>query len=90
MRKSILPLLSIVVGLVFTTTPAHTKEIDFWFTPMSTEGPAKAPLLKWTQENFPKLLPQGITIGRQLRASHLSGRSTEIYRSGPKGEAGRD
>jgi ABC-type glycerol-3-phosphate transport system substrate-binding protein len=63
MRKNIFPLLATVIALVSTTSFGVTKEIDLWFTPMSTEGPAKAPLLKWTQENFPKLLPQGITIG---------------------------
>ncbi len=58
---SISPLSAIVAALVFMTSFGHAKEIELWFTPMSTEGPPKAPLLQWTKEHFPKLLP-GITV----------------------------
>jgi hypothetical protein len=63
MRKSTFHLLAVVVPLLFMTSLGNTKEVELWFTPMSSEGPAKAPLLKWTEENFPKLLPQGVTVG---------------------------
>jgi multiple sugar transport system substrate-binding protein len=63
MRKSTFHLLAFVVALLFTSSFGNTKEVELWFTPMSSEGPAKAPLLKWTEENFPKLLPQGVTVG---------------------------
>ena len=58
---SMSPLSAIVAGLVFIASFGHAKEIELWFTPMSSEGPAKAPLLQWSKENFPKLLP-GITV----------------------------
>jgi multiple sugar transport system substrate-binding protein len=38
------------------------KDVELWFIPMTTEGPAKAPLLQWVKENFPKDLPKGVTV----------------------------
>jgi multiple sugar transport system substrate-binding protein len=38
------------------------KDIELWFIPMTSEGPAKAPLLQWVKENFPKDLPTGVTV----------------------------
>jgi multiple sugar transport system substrate-binding protein len=49
-------------ALVSTTASGVSKELDLWFIPMSTEGPAKVPLLNWAKENFPKDLPKGVTV----------------------------
>jgi hypothetical protein len=38
------------------------KDIELWFIPMTSEGPAKAPLLQWVKENFPKDLPKGVAV----------------------------
>lgn len=37
-------------------------DIELWFIPMTSEGPAKAPMLQWVKENFPKDLPKGATV----------------------------
>ena len=58
---SISPLSAIAAALLLIASVGHAKDIELWFTPMSTEGPPKAPLLQWNKENFPKLLP-GITV----------------------------
>jgi len=57
-------LLPLAVALVATTVSStgFTKELDLWFTPLSSEGPMKAPLTQWVKEDLPKLLP-GVTVG---------------------------
>jgi multiple sugar transport system substrate-binding protein len=57
-------LLPLAVALVATSVSStvFAKELDLWFTPLSSEGPSKAPLTQWAKENLPKLLP-GVTVG---------------------------
>ncbi len=57
----LLPLAVALAATVVSST-GFAKDIDLWFTPMSSEGPTKAPLTKWAKEELPKLLP-GITVG---------------------------
>ena len=52
----------IVVTLAATVSVGFAAELDLWFTPLSTEGPMKAPLTKWMKESLPKELP-GVTVG---------------------------
>jgi multiple sugar transport system substrate-binding protein len=54
-------LLSILVALAPLSSQTHAKDLDLWFTPMSSEGPMKEPLIKWMKEHLPKDLP-GVTV----------------------------
>jgi ABC-type glycerol-3-phosphate transport system substrate-binding protein len=62
MRMKFTCLLPLAIALVATASTGFAKELDLWFTPLSTEGPTKAPLTQWAKENLPKLLP-GVTVG---------------------------
>ncbi|MBV9672123.1 MAG: hypothetical protein JO076_04780, partial [Verrucomicrobia bacterium] len=55
-------ILTILTAFSATMSLSFAADIDLWFTPMSSQGPTKEPLIKWTRENFPILLP-GITVG---------------------------
>jgi multiple sugar transport system substrate-binding protein len=55
-------LLPLAVALVTTASIGFAKELNLWFIPLSAEGPMKAPMTKWLNDNLPKLLP-GITVG---------------------------
>jgi ABC-type glycerol-3-phosphate transport system substrate-binding protein len=62
MRTRFPHLLPLAVALMATAASGFANELDLWFTPLSSEGPSKAPLTQWVKENFPKLLP-GVTVG---------------------------
>jgi len=62
MRMKFPCLLPLAIALVATASTGFAKELDLWFTPLSSEGPTKAPLTQWAKENLPKLLP-GVTVG---------------------------
>lgn len=62
MRIRFSHLLMVAAAFFSTAASGVSKEIDLWFIPMSTEGPAKVPLLNWAKENFPKDLPKGVTV----------------------------
>ena len=50
------------VALLWMASFGMAKDIDLWFIRMTSEGPAKAPLLQWVKENFPKDLPKGVAV----------------------------
>jgi ABC-type glycerol-3-phosphate transport system substrate-binding protein len=64
MRTKFPYLLPLAAALVATTisSTAFATELDLWFTPLSSEGPMKAPMTQWIKEQLPKMLP-GITVG---------------------------
>jgi ABC-type glycerol-3-phosphate transport system substrate-binding protein len=64
MRIKFRYLLPLAVALVATTVSSagFAKELDLWFTPLSSQGPTVAPLTQWAKEELPKLLP-GVTVG---------------------------
>ena len=62
MRIKFPHILPLAFALAATASAGFTKELDLWFTPLSTEGPMKAPMTKWMKENLPKELP-GVTVG---------------------------
>src|ERR1700675_3856660 len=62
MRIKFPQILPLALALAATTSAGFAKELDLWFTPMSTEGPAKGPLKKWMKESLPKELP-GVAVG---------------------------
>src|SRR5260370_4343511 len=55
-------ILPIITALAATASVGFAAELDLWFTPMSSEGPMKEPLLKWMKDTLPKELP-GATVG---------------------------
>jgi multiple sugar transport system substrate-binding protein len=55
-------ILPIIAALAATASVGFAAELDLWFTPMSSEGPMKEPLLKWMKDTLPKKLP-GVTVG---------------------------
>jgi ABC-type glycerol-3-phosphate transport system substrate-binding protein len=55
-------ILPIIAALAATASVGFAAELDLWFTPMSSEGPMKEPLLKWMKDTLPKELP-GATVG---------------------------
>ena len=57
MRIKFPQILPLALALAATTSAGFAKELDLWFTPMSSEGPMKAPLTKWMKESLPKELP---------------------------------
>ena len=59
MRIKFPHILPLAVALAATTSAGFAKELDLWFTPLSTEGPMKAPMTKWLKENLPKELSRG-------------------------------
>jgi ABC-type glycerol-3-phosphate transport system substrate-binding protein len=61
MRIKFPHLLSFAVALATTTLAGSAKELDLWFTPLSAEGPMKAPLTQWLKEHLPEKLP-GVTL----------------------------
>ena len=61
MRIKFPHLLSFAVALVTTTLAGSAKELDLWFTPLSAEGPMKAPLTQWLKERLREKLP-GVTL----------------------------
>jgi hypothetical protein len=52
----------VAAALFLTAALGVSKELDLWFIPMASEGPAKVPLLEWVKENFPKNLPSGVRV----------------------------
>jgi ABC-type glycerol-3-phosphate transport system substrate-binding protein len=62
MRIKFPHILPIVAALATTMSVGFAAELDLWFTPMSTEGPMKEPMLKWMKDTLPKELP-GVTVG---------------------------
>jgi multiple sugar transport system substrate-binding protein len=62
MRIKFPHILPIFAALAVTASVGSAAELDLWFTPMSSEGPMKEPLLKWMKETLPKRLP-GVTVG---------------------------
>jgi multiple sugar transport system substrate-binding protein len=54
-------ILPIIAALAATASVGFAAELDLWFTPLSSEGPMKAPLTKWLKESLPKELP-GVTV----------------------------
>ena len=54
-------ILPIITALAATPSVGFAAELDLWFTPLSSEGPMKAPLTKWLKESLPKELP-GVTV----------------------------
>ena len=54
-------ILPIITALAATASVGFAAELDLWFTPLSSEGPMKAPLTKWLKESLPKELP-GVTV----------------------------
>ena len=54
-------ILPIIAALAATAPVGFAAELDLWFTPLSSEGPMKAPLTKWLKESLPKELP-GVTV----------------------------
>ena len=62
MRIKFLNILPIVAALAATASVGFAAELDLWFTPMSSEGPMKAPLTQWLKEHLSKDLP-GVTVG---------------------------
>jgi hypothetical protein len=44
MRIKFAHILALAVALVTATLAGFAKELDLWFTPLSSEGPMKAPL----------------------------------------------
>jgi multiple sugar transport system substrate-binding protein len=62
MRIKFLHILPIVAALAATASVGFAAELDLWFTPMSSEGPMKAPLTQWLKEHLAKDLP-GVTVG---------------------------
>jgi len=61
MRFKFPHILPLAFALTATASVGFTKELDLWFTPLSAEGPMKAPLTQWLKEYLPKLLP-GVTL----------------------------
>src|ERR1700722_9572817 len=61
MRIKFPHILPLAFALAATASAGFTKELDLWFTPLSAEGPMKAPLTQWLKEYLPKLLP-GVTL----------------------------
>ena len=61
MRIKFPSILPIIAALAATASVGFTAELDLWFTPLSSEGPMKAPLTKWLKETLPKELP-GVTV----------------------------
>ena len=59
--RHLLPL-AVAVAATTVSSPGFAKELDLWFTPLSSEGPVKASLTQWAKEDLPKLLP-GVTVG---------------------------
>ena len=57
--------LPLAFALAATTSAGFAKELDLWFTPMSSEGPMKAPLTKWLKDALPKELP-GVTVNNNF------------------------
>jgi ABC-type glycerol-3-phosphate transport system substrate-binding protein len=55
-------ILPIIAALAATVSVGFAAELDLWFTPMSSEGPMKEPLLQWMKDTLPKELP-GVTVG---------------------------
>jgi ABC-type glycerol-3-phosphate transport system substrate-binding protein len=53
--------LAVVLSFAACATGGIAKDLDLWFTPMSSEGPMKEPLIKWAKEHFPTLIP-GVTV----------------------------
>jgi multiple sugar transport system substrate-binding protein len=62
MRIKFPHLLPIAAALATTMSVGFATELDLWFTPMSSEGPMKEPILKWMKDTLPKELP-GVTVG---------------------------
>jgi ABC-type glycerol-3-phosphate transport system substrate-binding protein len=62
MRIKFLHILPIVAALATTASVGFAAELALWFTPMSSEGPMKAPLTQWLKEHLSKDLP-GVTVG---------------------------
>jgi multiple sugar transport system substrate-binding protein len=62
MRIKFLNVLPIVAALAATASVGFAAGLDLWFTPMSSEGPMKAPLTQWLKEHLSKDLP-GVTVG---------------------------
>jgi hypothetical protein len=56
----------VAAALFSTAASGVSKELDLWFIPMATEGPAKVPLLNWSKDNFPKDLPHGVTVANNF------------------------
>jgi len=54
-------ILPIIAALAATASVGFAAELDLWFTPLSSEGPMKAPLTKWLKKSLPKELP-GVTV----------------------------
>ena len=54
-------ILPIIAALAATASVGFAAELDLWFTPLSSEGPMKAPLTQWMKESLPKELP-GVTV----------------------------
>jgi len=54
-------ILPIITALAATASVGFAAELDLWFTPLSSEGPMKAPLTKWLKESLPKELP-GVAV----------------------------
>ena len=61
MRIKFPHILPLAVALAATASVGFATELDLWFTPLSAEGPMKAPLTKWMKEHLPKELP-GVTV----------------------------
>ena len=75
MRIKFPHILPLAVALAATTSAGFATELDLWFTPLSAEGPMKAPLTQWLKEHLPKDLP-GITVGNNF--------GPPVYRTGNK------
>ena len=61
MRIKFPQILPLALALVATSSAGFAKELDLWFTPMSSEGPMKLPLTQWLKDKLPKDLP-GVTV----------------------------
>ena len=82
-------ILPIAIALAATSSAGFAAELDLWFTPLSSEGPMKAPLTKWLKESLPKELP-GVTVAHNFGPPDLPGWSAKVCRSRSQRQAGCD
>ena len=65
MRIKFPQILPLALALAATSSAGFAKELDLWFTPMSSEGPMKLPLTQWLKEKLPTDLP-GVTVNNNF------------------------
>jgi multiple sugar transport system substrate-binding protein len=65
MRVKFPHILPLAIVLAATSSAGLAAELDLWFTPLSSEGPMKAPLTKWLKDSLPKELP-GVTVAQNF------------------------